>query len=300
MLWQGRRTRRRASGRGEGERDPRVERDPRRNASDRAEQGLQVACSAPARPRRASRTPRRTDAAAGRAGLAAAGGEPASAPPGRPHLSSPATRGLVGSACSPARADGFTTLLTATRDQLDLRDQAAVNHWFRANRPEYVFLVAGTVGGIMANSTRPAEFLYDNMLIHATVVHASHVRRRQAPLPRQLVHLPPPGPPADHRGRAPHRPARAHQRGVRARQDHRHQALPVLPRPVRLRLHLGHAHQPLRPGDNFDLGRPPRADADAPLPRGQRGRRAEVEVWGTGSPRASSCTSTTWPTPASS
>jgi GDP-L-fucose synthase len=65
--------------------------------------------------------------------------------------------------------------MTATREQLDLRDQAAVNYWFRANRPEYVFLVAGTVGGILANSTRPAEFIYDNLLIHATVVHAAHV-----------------------------------------------------------------------------------------------------------------------------
>jgi GDP-L-fucose synthase len=66
-------------------------------------------------------------------------------------------------------------ILTATRDQLDLRDQAAVNYWFRANRPTHVYLVAGTVGGILANSTRPAEFIYDNMLIHATVVHAAHV-----------------------------------------------------------------------------------------------------------------------------
>ena len=71
-------------------------------------------------------------------------------------------------------ADGHRSVLTATREQLDLRDQAAVNYWFRANRPEYVFLVAGTVGGILANSTRPAEFIYDNMMIHATVVHASH------------------------------------------------------------------------------------------------------------------------------
>ena len=69
---------------------------------------------------------------------------------------------------------GCTNLLTATREQLDLRDQAAVNYWFRANRPEQVYLVAGTVGGIMANSTRPAEFIYDNLLIHATVVHAAH------------------------------------------------------------------------------------------------------------------------------
>ena len=86
--------------------------------------------------------------------------------------------GLVGSAIVRRLArDGFTRVLTASRSQLDLRDQAAVNYWFKANRPEYVFLVAGTVGGIMANSTRPAEFIYDNMLIHATVVHAAHVYR---------------------------------------------------------------------------------------------------------------------------
>ena len=90
--------------------------------------------------------------------------------------------------------EGFTNLQVATIDQLDLRDQAAVNYWFRANRPEYVFLVAGTVGGILANSTRPAEFIYDNMMIHATVVHAAHLfpvrratgsrrRRRRRPAP---------------------------------------------------------------------------------------------------------------------
>jgi GDP-L-fucose synthase len=85
-------------------------------------------------------------------------------------------RGLVGSAVvRRLLSAGHHGLLTATREQLDLRDQAAVNYWFRANRPEYVFLVAGTVGGILANSTRPAEFIYDNMMIHATVVHAAHV-----------------------------------------------------------------------------------------------------------------------------
>ena len=85
-------------------------------------------------------------------------------------------RGLVGSAVLRRLSDlGFTDVLTATRDQLDLRDQAAVNYWFRANRPEFVFLVAGTVGGIFANSTRPAEFIYDNMMIHATVVHSAHL-----------------------------------------------------------------------------------------------------------------------------
>ena len=83
--------------------------------------------------------------------------------------------GLVGSAVTRAlAARGYGPILTARRDQLDLRDQAAVNYWFKANRPAYVYLVAGTVGGILANSTRPAEFIYDNMMIHATVVHAAH------------------------------------------------------------------------------------------------------------------------------
>ena len=85
-------------------------------------------------------------------------------------------RGLVGSALlRQLRSEGYENLLTASRDQLDLRDQAAVNYWFKANRPDFVFLVAGTVGGILANSTRPAEFIYDNMMIHGTVVHASHL-----------------------------------------------------------------------------------------------------------------------------
>ena len=84
--------------------------------------------------------------------------------------------GLVGSAIvRKLESAGYSNLLLVRRDQLDLRDQAAVNYWFRANRPDYVFLVAGTVGGILANSTRPAEFIYDNMMIHATVVHASHL-----------------------------------------------------------------------------------------------------------------------------
>jgi GDP-L-fucose synthase len=83
--------------------------------------------------------------------------------------------GLVGSAIVRRLVGaGYTNLLTAGRDELDLRDQAAVNRWMAEHRPQQVYLVAGTVGGIMANSTRPAEFIYDNMMIHATVVHAAH------------------------------------------------------------------------------------------------------------------------------
>src|ERR687895_789686 len=113
-------------------------------------------------------------------------------------------KGLVGSAIlRRLEHDGYQNLLTATREQLDLRDQAAVNYWFRANRPTHVYLVAGTVGGILANSTRPAEFIYDNMLIHATVVHAAHqfqvkkllylgsscIYPREAPQPMREEHL---------------------------------------------------------------------------------------------------------------
>jgi GDP-L-fucose synthase len=84
--------------------------------------------------------------------------------------------GLVGSAIvRRLKREGLSNLLLATKECLDLRNQAAVNCWFEANRPEYVFLVVGTVGGILANSTRPAELIYDNMMIHATVVHAAHL-----------------------------------------------------------------------------------------------------------------------------
>ena len=86
--------------------------------------------------------------------------------------------GLVGSAIvRRLRAAGFANLLLATHRELDLRDQAAVHGWFRDRRPDYVVLAAGTVGGILANSTRPAEFIYDNLMIQATVVHASHLTR---------------------------------------------------------------------------------------------------------------------------
>ncbi|MEO6714339.1 MAG: GDP-L-fucose synthase, partial [Mycobacteriales bacterium] len=85
-------------------------------------------------------------------------------------------RGLVGSAVlRRLESAGFENVLTAGREELDLRDQGAVTAWFRQHKPDYVYLVAGTVGGIMANSTRPAEFIYDNLMIHATVVHAAYL-----------------------------------------------------------------------------------------------------------------------------
>ena len=157
-------------------------------------------------------------------------------------------RGLVGSAIIRRLTDaGFTKILGATRDQLDLRDQAAVNYWFKANRPDYVFLVAGTVGGILANSTRPAEFIYDNLMIHATVVEASRLHGVEAAaVSGQLVRLSAGLPAADPRALPAQRPARTDQRAVRDGEDLRHPALPGVSPAVWLRLHLGDADEPLR------------------------------------------------------
>jgi GDP-L-fucose synthase len=83
-------------------------------------------------------------------------------------------RGMVGAALVGRLAQEGVELLTAGRDELDLRDQAAVSRWFAGNRPEAVFLAAAKVGGIVANDTLRGEFLYDNLLIAANVIHAAH------------------------------------------------------------------------------------------------------------------------------
>ncbi|HSB62478.1 MAG TPA: GDP-L-fucose synthase [Vicinamibacteria bacterium] len=197
-------------------------------------------------------------------------------------------RGLVGSAIlRRLEAEGFRHVLTATREQLDLRDQAAVNYWFKANRPEHVFLVAGTVGGILANSTRPAEFIYDNMMIHATVVHAAHlfgVRKllylgssciypREAPQPMKEEHL------LSGRLESTNEPyAVAKIAGIKLCQAYRRQYgcdfISAMPTNL------------YGPNDNFDL-----ASAHV-LPALIRkfhdalaAGRPEVEIWGTGTPR---------------
>src|SRR4051794_39902679 len=84
-------------------------------------------------------------------------------------------RGLVGSAiCRCLQGRGYSKLLTKTRDELDLRDRASVEGFFETNRPEYVFLAAAKVGGIMANSTYPADFLRDNLDIQSNVIDAAY------------------------------------------------------------------------------------------------------------------------------
>src|SRR6185295_18279756 len=82
-------------------------------------------------------------------------------------------RGMVGSAIMRRLGGAGCTLLTANRAQLDLRDQRAVNAWMAEHKPEAIFLAAATVGGIHANDSRPAEFLYDNLAIETNVIHAA-------------------------------------------------------------------------------------------------------------------------------
>jgi GDP-L-fucose synthase len=83
--------------------------------------------------------------------------------------------GMVGAALVRRLAQESIQLLTLNRSEVDLRDQAAVNKWFAAKRPQAVFLAAAKVGGIVANNTLRAEFLYDNLAIAANVIHAAHV-----------------------------------------------------------------------------------------------------------------------------
>jgi GDP-L-fucose synthase len=81
-------------------------------------------------------------------------------------------RGLVGSALVRAlQSRGCDNLLLSSRAELDLRDQRAVSNFFNNDRPDYIFLAAAKVGGILANSTHPAEFLHDNLAIQTNVIH---------------------------------------------------------------------------------------------------------------------------------
>jgi GDP-L-fucose synthase len=83
-------------------------------------------------------------------------------------------RGMVGSAIvRRLQKDGFTRLLTSTSAEVDLRDQAAVRAFFEKEKPDHVFLAAAKVGGIMANNTYRAEFLYDNLMIQSNVIDSA-------------------------------------------------------------------------------------------------------------------------------
>lgn len=84
--------------------------------------------------------------------------------------------GMVGSAIvRKLKNEGFVNLILRSSKELDLRNQAAVNAFFEREKPDYVFLAAAKVGGIVANNTYRADFLYDNLMIEANVIHAAYV-----------------------------------------------------------------------------------------------------------------------------
>ncbi len=82
-------------------------------------------------------------------------------------------RGMVGSALVRRLESEDCKILKSTSDELDLRRQADVEAWMEAQKPDALFLCAATVGGILANETRPAEFIYDNLMIEANVIHGA-------------------------------------------------------------------------------------------------------------------------------
>lgn len=85
-------------------------------------------------------------------------------------------RGMVGSAIlRQLQALGHTHIITRTSSELDLRNQQAVANFFAAEQPDYVFLAAAKVGGIVANNTYRAEFIYDNLMMESNIIHQSHV-----------------------------------------------------------------------------------------------------------------------------
>ncbi len=87
----------------------------------------------------------------------------------------PGHRGLVGSAIHRLLlSKGYSNILTRTSKELDLRNQQAVNDYFQKEKPAYVFMAAAKVGGIHANHTYPADFIYDNLAIELNIIHACH------------------------------------------------------------------------------------------------------------------------------
>ncbi len=83
-------------------------------------------------------------------------------------------RGMVGGAIyRNLAAQGYTNIITRTSAELDLRNQALVNHFFETEKPDYVFLAAAKVGGIHANNTYRADFIYENLMIEANIIHAA-------------------------------------------------------------------------------------------------------------------------------
>ena len=89
-------------------------------------------------------------------------------------------RGMVGSAIvRKLQAEGYSNIIVRTSKELDLRNQAATKAFFEEEKPEYVFLAAAKVGGIHANNIYRAQFLYENLMIEANIIHAAYEQKVQ-------------------------------------------------------------------------------------------------------------------------
>ena len=87
-------------------------------------------------------------------------------------------RGMVGSAITrKLQTKGFTNIITRTSTELDLRNQQAVADFFASQKPDYVFLAAARVGGILANNTYRADFIYENLMIQSNIIHQSYLNK---------------------------------------------------------------------------------------------------------------------------
>ena len=204
-------------------------------------------------------------------------------------------RGMVGQALL-RRLGGAA--LTRERAELDLRDPAAVDAFFAAERPSRVVLAAARVGGILANQSFPANLIADNLAIQGARDRGGPApRRRAAALLRQRLRLPARLRPADGRVSARDRPARAEQPGLRDRQDRRPAALPGRQSAGRPRVRLGHPLHALRSPRRL---RPEARTSSRPCCAAstRRGRTGRSRSGAAVARCASSCTSTTWPRPA--
>jgi GDP-L-fucose synthase len=175
-------------------------------------------------------------------------------------------RGLVGSAIHrELLRRGYHNILARTHEELDLCDEVAVDAFFSAKHPDFVFLAAAKVGGILANNDYPADFIRDNLIIQTNVIEASRNARvkRLLFLGSSCIY-PKLCAAANQRGIPAHRPTRAYQPTLRNCQDRGHRDVLELQPPVRHALPGGDAHQSLRPRRQLrsgELARSARADS---------------------------------------
>ncbi len=196
-------------------------------------------------------------------------------------------RGMVGSAIARRLGAARCEILTASRGSLDLLRQDAVETWLSAARPEAIFLAAARVGGIHANNTRPAEFIYENLAIQTNVIHASHKagvkkllflgssciypRLARQPMPEEALLSGPLEPTNEWY-------AVAKIAGLKMTQAYRRQygANFISCMPCNI----------YGPGDNYDIEQSHVVGAlMVKLHRAKMARASSVEIWGTGTPR---------------